>query len=108
MYLLKIGQFTAYIFISQTLQEERFQALIYQKARLVESIFDDSDQHINCLRVTLTKVVAGLVGVVYRLLVSLVGKAPVCYAGGSGSIPGRTTIQGLKIIEEKVLTSANG
>ena len=36
-------------------------------------------------------------------LVSLVGKAPVCCAGGSGSIPGRTTTQGLKIIEEKVL-----
>ena len=38
-----------------------------------------------------------------RRLVSLVGKAPVCCAGGSGSIPGRTTTQGLKIIEEKVL-----
>ena len=39
----------------------------------------------------------------YRLLVSLVGKAPVRCAGGSGSILGRTTTQGLKIIEEKVL-----
>ena len=38
-----------------------------------------------------------------RRLVSLVGKAPVCCAVGSGSIPGRTTTQGLKIIEEKVL-----
>ena len=38
-----------------------------------------------------------------RRLVSLVGKAPVCCVGGSGSIPGRTNTQGLKIIEEKVL-----
>ena len=37
----------------------------------------------------------------YRRLVSLVGKAPVYRAGGSGSILDRT--QGLKIIEEKVL-----
>ena len=36
-------------------------------------------------------------------LVSPVGKAPVCCAEGSGSIPGRTNTQGLKIIEEKVL-----
>ena len=36
-------------------------------------------------------------------LVSLVGKVPVYRAGGAGSIPGRTTTQGLKIIEEKVL-----
>ena len=35
-----------------------------------------------------------------RQLVSLVGKALVCCAGGSGSIPGRTTTQGLKIIEK--------
>ena len=39
----------------------------------------------------------------YRRLVSPVGKAPVCCAGGSGSIPGRTNTQGLKVIEEKVL-----
>ena len=32
-----------------------------------------------------------------------VGKVPVCCAGGSGSIPGRTNTEGLKIIEEKVL-----
>ena len=32
-----------------------------------------------------------------------VGKAPVWRAGGSGSIPGRTTTQGLKTMEEKVL-----
>ena len=38
-----------------------------------------------------------------RRLVSPVGKAPVCSAGGSGSIPGRTFTRGLKIIEEKVL-----
>ena len=38
-----------------------------------------------------------------RRLVSLVGKAPVYRAGGSGSIPGRTNTHGLKIIEEKVL-----
>ena len=38
-----------------------------------------------------------------RRLVSPVGKAPVCCAGGSGSVPGRTFTQGLKIIEEKVL-----
>ena len=37
-------------------------------------------------------------------LVSLVGKVPVYRAGGSGSIPGRTNTQGLKIIEEKVLS----
>ena len=39
----------------------------------------------------------------YRRLVSLIGKVPVYRAGGSGSIPGRTNTQGLKIIEEKVL-----
>ena len=39
----------------------------------------------------------------HRRLVSPVGKAPVCSAGGSSSIPGRTFSQGLKIIEEKVL-----
>ena len=39
----------------------------------------------------------------YRRLVSLVGKASVCCAGGSGSIPGGTNTQGLKIIEENVL-----
>ena len=39
----------------------------------------------------------------YRRLVSLAGKVPVYRAGGSSSIPGRTTTQGLKIIEEKVL-----
>ena len=38
-----------------------------------------------------------------RRHVSLVGKVPVYLAGGSGSIPGRTNAQGLKIIEEKVL-----
>ena len=36
-------------------------------------------------------------------LVSLVGKVPVYRAVGSGSIPGRTNTQGLKIFEEKVL-----
>ena len=30
----------------------------------------------------------------------LVGKVPVYRAGGSGSIPGRTNTQGLKIIEK--------
>ena len=35
--------------------------------------------------------------------VSLVGKVPVYSAGGSGSIPGQTKTQGLKIYEEKVL-----
>ena len=35
---------------------------------------------------------------------SLLDKVPVYRAGGSGSIPGRTNTQGLKIIEEKVLT----
>ena len=39
----------------------------------------------------------------YRRLFSLVGKVPLCSAGGSGLIPGRTNTQGLKIIEEKVL-----
>ena len=34
---------------------------------------------------------------------SLVGQVPVYHAGGSGSIPGWTNSQGLKIIEEKVL-----
>ena len=34
----------------------------------------------------------------YRRLVSLVGKVPVYRAGGSGSIPGPTNTQGLKII----------
>ena len=47
----------------------------------------------------------------YRRLVSLVGKVPVYRAGGSGSNPGRTNTQGLKIIEVKVaafaLTYAN-
>ena len=38
-----------------------------------------------------------------RHLISPVGKASVCCAGGSGSIPGRTNTQGLKITEEKVL-----
>ena len=38
-----------------------------------------------------------------RCLVSLVGKVPVDRAGGSGSIPNRTKIQGLKMIDEKVL-----
>ena len=38
-----------------------------------------------------------------RRMVSLVGNDPVCRVGGLGSIPGRTTTQGLKIIEEKVL-----
>ena len=37
-----------------------------------------------------------------RRLVSLIGKVPVYRAGGSGSIPGRTNTQGLKINEEKV------
>ena len=41
-----------------------------------------------------------------RLLVSLVGKVPVYRAGGSGSIPGRTNTQGIKIIE-KVTAFAN-
>ena len=41
--------------------------------------------------------------VVEMLLVSLVGKVPVYRAGGSGSVPGRTNTQSLKIIEEKVL-----
>ena len=41
--------------------------------------------------------------VMYRRLVSLVGKVPVYRAGGSGSIPSRTNTQGLKMIEEKVL-----
>ena len=36
-------------------------------------------------------------------LVSLVGKVPVYRTEGSGSIPGRTNTQGLKIIEEKAL-----
>ena len=36
-------------------------------------------------------------------LVSLVGKVLVYRAGGSGSIPGRTNTQGIKIIEVKVL-----
>ena len=56
----------------------------------------------------------GLVGNLindYRF-VSLVGKVPVYRAGGSGSIPGWATTQGLKIIEENiasfVLTSTNG
>ena len=40
---------------------------------------------------------------IYRRLVSLVGKVPDYCAGSSGSIPGRTNTQGLKIIEEKVL-----
>ena len=40
---------------------------------------------------------------VNRRPVSLVGKAPVCCTGGMGSTPGRTTTQGLKIVEEKVL-----
>ena len=35
-----------------------------------------------------------------RRLVILAGKAPVCCAGGSGSIPSQTTTQGLKIIEK--------
>ena len=39
----------------------------------------------------------------YCRLVSLVDKVPVYRAGGSGSIPGRTNTQDLKIIEEKVL-----
>ena len=39
----------------------------------------------------------------YRRLVSLVVKVLVYRAGGLGSIPSRTTTQGLKIIEEKVL-----
>ena len=39
----------------------------------------------------------------YRRLVSTVAKAPVCSAGGQGSIPGRTNTQGLKTTEEKVL-----
>ena len=38
-----------------------------------------------------------------RRLVSLVGKAPIYRAGGSGSIPDRTNTQGRKIIEENVL-----
>ena len=38
-----------------------------------------------------------------RRPISLVGKVPVCCAGGSGSIPGWTTTQDLKIIKEKVL-----
>ena len=38
-----------------------------------------------------------------RRLVSLIGKASVCCAGGSGSIPGRTTTQGFKIIEKVLL-----
>ena len=38
-----------------------------------------------------------------RRLVSLDGKVPVYLAGCSGSIPGRTNTQGLKMIEEKVL-----
>ena len=38
-----------------------------------------------------------------RRLVSLVGKVPVYHVGWSGSIPGWTNTQGLKIIEEKVL-----
>ena len=37
----------------------------------------------------------------YRRLVSPVGNAPVCCAGGSGSIPGLTNTQGLRIIEER-------
>ena len=36
-------------------------------------------------------------------LVSLIGKVQVYRVIGSGSIPGRINIQGLKIIEEKVL-----
>ena len=36
-------------------------------------------------------------------LVSLIGKVSVYREGGSGSIPGWTNTQGLKIIEEKVL-----
>ena len=36
-------------------------------------------------------------------LVSLVVKVPVYRAGGSRSIPGRTSTRGLKIIKEKVL-----
>ena len=40
---------------------------------------------------------------IYRHLVGLVGKLPVYRAEGSGSIPGRTNTQGLKIIEEEVL-----
>ena len=50
----------------------------------------------------------------HRHLVSPVGKVAICCGGGSGSIPGRTKTQGLKIIEEKrregaafALTSAN-
>ena len=38
-----------------------------------------------------------------RRLVSPVGKAPSVVREVSGSIPGRTNTQGLKIIEEKVL-----
>ena len=46
-------------------------------------------------------------------LVSLLGNLQVYRAGGSGSIPGRSDTQVLKIIEEKVLplralTSVNG
>ena len=43
------------------------------------------------------------VSLVYRRLVSLVGKMPVYRTGSSSSIPGRTITQGLKIIAEKVL-----
>ena len=39
----------------------------------------------------------------YCCLVSPVGKVPVCGAGGSGLSPSRTSTQGLKITEEKVL-----
>ena len=45
----------------------------------------------------------GINGINHRRLVRLAGKVPVYRAGGSGSIPGRTNTQGLKIIEEKVL-----
>ena len=45
----------------------------------------------------------GIIIIIYRRLVSPVGKVLVYRTGGSGSIPGRTNIQGLKIIEEKML-----
>ena len=40
-----------------------------------------------------------------RRLVSLVDKVPFYCAGGSGSIPGQTNTQLLKLIEEMVLPS---
>ena len=54
--------------------------------------------HINVVDKT-TKTV-GLLMLLYRRLVSLVGKVPAYRAGGLGSIPGRTNTQNLQITEK--------